>query len=91
MAEGCLEAKKTVELINTMLGIRSVPQFNQVNNLEIVLLMDTEEEAARFLSVDSFSKGGNLFGIRRWKLVGAGSEPEWLKLQKRMVDAIGLP
>lgn len=55
--EGCIEGKEVTELVRQMLGTKVQPECNSVNDRELVLLLASEDEAARLLPVDTFSKG----------------------------------
>lgn len=84
-----MDAMFTAEMVKLMLGSRSVQEFNTVSNSEIVLLLDSEEEAMRLLTVGSFSKGGLTYAIRRWKPIGAREELEWMQKKERIIEVLG--
>lgn len=90
-SDKCLDAATTAEMVKMMLGCHSLTEYNVVNSMEIVLLLDTEEETTRLLYLDSFSKGGSTYFIRRWKPITAGGEPEWLKLKQRTIEVTCVP
>lgn len=76
--ERSLERGFAAEIAKSMLGSHYLPEFNSVSNLEVVLLLESEEEASRLLYMDYFSKGGITYYIQRWKPTKAAEELDWM-------------
>lgn len=89
VAEGCIDGVNTTEMVKIMLGSRSLPVNNTVRNYEIVLLLDSKEEAVHLLTVDSFTKWCLSYDVRRWKPMGAKEELDWMQKKERIIKVLG--
>lgn len=54
-------------------------------------MLFSEVEGARLLTINSFSRDNVMYGIQRWHPEGPVGEPEWLKVKKRYIMAVGIP
>lgn len=73
-SDECIDIATSAEMVKMMLGCHTLPEYNVVKNMEIVLLLATEEETSRLLSLDCFSKYGSNYFIRIWKPIMDGGE-----------------
>lgn len=73
-----------------MLESPKMHEFNIVGSSEVVLLLAMEEEAARLLSIASFSSAEVIYSIKIWKPSKVSGGPEWMLNKERTIAVFGV-